>query len=166
MTTSTDRIIAELERQHAGEPWHGPSRAAVLAGITAAQAAWRPAGDANSIWALVLHMRSWTREVLRRAQTGTTGEPLEGDFPPVPRQPTAQAWAEALASLDAAHAELVAFVRGLSDAQLGARVGVTHDIPGGTGISVRAMLYSLAQHDVYHTGQLAMLKRLARAAGA
>ncbi len=165
MHTSQDRIINELVRQHGGEPWHGPSRATVLAGITAAQAAWRPAPDAHSIWALVLHMRSWTLEVLRRSQGGKPGEPADGDFPAVPAKPTEKAWQETMASLDAAHEALVQAVRGMGDAELGARVGMTEDSPGGTGISTRAMLYSLAQHDVYHTGQVAMLKRLAIAAG-
>lgn len=163
MRTEQQRIISELERQHAGEPWHGPSRATVLDGITAAQAAWRPARDAHSIWAIVLHMRSWTREVTRRALGGAPGEPLDGDWPAVPTPPSEAAWAETKASLDAAHEELVATVRAMSEAQLTAKVAPTPGSPSGTGISHRAMLTSLAQHDIYHTGQVAMLKRLAAA---
>lgn len=161
MATEQDRIIKELQRQHGGEPWHGPSRATVLEGITAAQAAWRPALDAHSIWALVLHMRSWTREVLRRAQGGTPAEPADGDWPPVPAPPTEEAWRETLRSLEESHRALVAQVRTMTDAQFAGRVAPRPGEPAGSGISHRAMLLSLAQHDIYHTGQVAMLKRLA-----
>jgi uncharacterized damage-inducible protein DinB len=159
-----DRLVDALQRAHDGEPWHGPSRADVLADVTAQEAAYAPGGDVHSVWELVLHMRSWTEEVLRRANGGTPGEPVKGDWPAVPATRDDNAWREALRSLDAAHEELVAFVTALSDEHRASRVA---DRPGeapGTGITQRAMIRSLAEHDVYHTGQLAVLKRIARAA--
>ena len=158
-----ERVIAELARQHDGDPWHGPSRAAILADVSAGEAAWQPGGGAHSIWELVLHMRSWTREVERRALGGYPAMPVDGDWPAV-LDTSESAWAEAQASLDAAHEHLVGVVRKLGAARISERVGATKGKPDGTGISHRAMLYSLAQHDVYHSGQVALLKRLARAA--
>lgn len=163
MVPDVERVIKELQRQHDGDPWHGPSRAAILADVSAAEAAWQPGAGAHSIWELVLHMRSWTREVERRALGGAPAMPVDGDWPPVVATGEA-AWAEAQASLDAAHEQLVAVVRRLGAEKLSGKVGATKQRPAGTGISHRAMLYSLAQHDVYHSGQVAMLKRLARAA--
>jgi uncharacterized damage-inducible protein DinB len=162
MTTS-DRLVRALERQHSGEPWHGPSRAAILADVTWQEAAWQPPGGGNSIWALVLHMRAWTREVLARAEGGVPGAPAEGDFPPVPT-PSAAAWQVALASLEAAHVELASAVKGMSEEQLAAKVKARPGEAEGSGISVRNMVGSLAEHDIYHSGQVAVLKRLARAA--
>ncbi len=156
-------MIRELERQHDGEPWHGPSRGAILADVGADEAAWQPGGGAHSIWELVLHMRSWTREVERRLLGGTPAMPEDGDWPVV-LDKSADAWAEAQASLAAAHEQLVAVTRRLGAEHLSAKVGATKAQPNGTGITHRAMLYSLAQHDVYHSGQVALLKRLARAA--
>jgi uncharacterized damage-inducible protein DinB len=156
-------LVGALERAHDGSPWHGPSRADVLQGITAAEAAWRPAPDAHSIWELVLHMRSWTLEVLRRAQGGVPSMPEDGDWPDVPAVSEA-AWRECQASLDAAHEALLAFVRTRTDEQLDTRV---KDRPGdapGTAIRLGGMIRSLGEHDIYHTGQVAMLKRLARGA--
>jgi uncharacterized damage-inducible protein DinB len=155
-------LIGELERAHSGTPWHGPSRATVLKGLTARQAAWKPRGDAHSIWELVLHMRSWTDEVAQRAKGRVPGEPDDGDWPTVP-EPTEAAWGEAVRSLEAAHAEMIALVREMPGARLEERVGTGSD-PQVKGISVRAMLLSLVHHDVYHTGQCAMLKRLAEEA--
>jgi uncharacterized damage-inducible protein DinB len=162
MTTS-ERLARSLERQHNGEPWHGPSRGAILADVTWEEAAWQPPGGANSIWALVLHMRAWTREVLARAEGGVPGAPAEGDFPPVPKA-TAAAWKETLASLEAAHMELAAAVRAMSEDELAAKVKARPGDAAGSGISVRSMVGSLAEHDIYHSGQVAVLKRLARAA--
>lgn len=153
-----------MQRAHDGEPWHGPSRAGVLADVTAQEAAYAPGAGVHSLWEQVLHMRSWTEEVLRRAKGGTPAEPVNGDWPAMPSTRDAQAWRAALQSLDAAHEELVAFVATLSEDSRAARVA---DRPGeapGTGITQRAMIRSLAEHDVYHTGQLAVLKRIARAA--
>lgn len=158
-----DLIIAELRRAHNGDPWHGPSRSALLADVTPAEAFWHPSGGAHSIWETVLHMRSWTREVTRRALGGEPAGPADGDWPVIP-DCSASAWEESKASLDAAHEELLATVRAIPKSRLAKKVGVTRHAPLGTGISHRAMLHSLAQHDVYHSGQIALLKRLARAA--
>jgi uncharacterized damage-inducible protein DinB len=163
MRLDRDALIAELRRVHDGTPWHGPSRAAVLDGITPEEAAWRPAPDAHSIWEIVLHMRNWTREVARRAQGGLPGDPVDGDWPAVPA-PTAGAWADTLASLDAAHALLLEVVRLMPLERLASLGGTRPDEPGAMAITNAAMFLSLAQHDVYHTGQLAVLRRLARMA--
>lgn len=161
-----DRLLDALRRAHDGVPWHGPARTAVLADVTAVEAAWRPAPDAHSIWELVLHMRSWTREVLRRAQGAAPAEPVDGDWPAQPDAPTDGAWRAALDSLAAAHTDLSGFVAGMPDEARAARVKERPGDPPGQAITQRAMIRSLAEHDVYHTGQLALMKRLARGAHA
>lgn len=161
MSDPKQGIVNQLRRQHDGEPWHGPSRATVLEGITAEEAAWRPTEGAHSIWELVLHMRSWTLEVLRRAEGGVPAEPEDGDWPAPPSDPSAQEWASALHSLDAAHEALSATVHSMPAGRLDERVGDT-GTPGQPGIKVSTMVSSLAEHDIYHTGQVAMLKRLVR----
>lgn len=163
MQLEREALIEELRRVHDGEPWHGPSRAAVLEGVTPEQAAWRPVDGAHSIWEIVLHMRNWTREVARRAQGGAPGDPIDGDWPPVTSR-SPGAWADALASLDAAHALLLEVVRLMPEVRLEALGGIRADEPGSAAITHAAMFLSLAQHDVYHTGQVAVLKRLAREA--
>lgn len=160
-----DSLMRLLAQHHAGQPWHGPSRAELLKDVTPEVAAWHPGAGAHSIWETVLHMRSWTDEVAARAagKVPTGGEPVGGDWPAMPA-PTAANWAAAVASLQAAHERLVATVRELPDARLGERVGATATDPAGTGIRVSTMIRSLAEHDVYHSGQLSLLKRLATAA--
>lgn len=156
-----DRLLKELNQAHDGEPWHGSSRAAILADVTLNEATRHPDGGAHSIWQLVLHMRAWTNEVARRLHEGNPGEPSEGDWPPV-GVTSEDAWREALASLETAHDALSAAVRGLREDQLDERVGGQRDAPLGTGVTLREMLHGLAQHDAYHSGQIALLKRLYR----
>ena len=157
-------MLSSLRRAHDGEPWHGPSRAQVLADVTAAEAAWRPVADAHTLWEVVLHMRSWTREVLRRAEGGMPAEPVDGDWPAMPSPADDAAWRDTLRSLDEAHAALARFVAQMSDDARASRVKDRPGDPPGHAITQRGMIRSLAEHDVYHTGQLALLKRLARAA--
>jgi len=161
---TVDRLLDSLRRAHDGTPWHGPSRADVLKDVTAAEAAWRPAPDAHTIWELVLHMRSWTREVLRRAEGEVPADPVDGDFPAMPEPADAAAWAATLQSLDESHEALLAYVMAMNDERRAARVAArTGEDPQRT-LTQREMIRSLAEHDVYHTGQLALMKRLARGA--
>ena len=76
------------------------------------------------------------------------------------------AWANALAALERAHGALLATASGLSAAQLAIRVGEIQDAALGTGVTVAGMLVGLAQHDAYHTGQLALLRQLIAASNA
>jgi uncharacterized damage-inducible protein DinB len=159
--TELERIVRELEHASAGNPWHGPSRASVLADVTPEEAARRPSAQAHGIWSLVLHMRAWTGEVARRVREGRPRMPAEGDFPNPP-SPTPAAWRDALAALDQAHRDLVAAVREMPPVRLDEKTGVTGEESVGGGVTYRVMLHGLAQHDAYHTGQIAMLKRIYR----
>ena len=73
-------LVDQLERAHAGDPWHGSSRASILADVTSEEARSRPAPAVHSIWELVLHMTAWTREVTRRLQGHLAAEPEHGGF--------------------------------------------------------------------------------------
>ncbi|MFN0098413.1 MAG: DinB family protein [Gemmatimonadaceae bacterium] len=158
-----DEIAAALRRAHSGNPWHGPSRAMLLEDVTPAIAAWHPGAGAHSVWETVLHMRSWTREVERRLRGGAPGDPADGDWPAVGTMHE-KSWRAAFASLDAAHESLVAAVLETPESKFAERMAATPGSPEGSGVSYRTMLLSLAEHDIYHSGQIALLKRLARAA--
>lgn len=162
--TEVEEIIYQLRRVHDGEPWHGPSRAEILSDVTAEEADWEPGAGAHGIWGQVLHMRSWTREVTARTLGKIPdGNPVGGDWPDRD-DVSARAWREAIESLEAAHRELIAVIETLPPSRLHEFVGATSEKPQGTGISIATMLTSLAEHDLYHSGQVSLLKRLARAA--
>lgn len=154
--TVADELLAQIEATHQGDPWYGGSRAAMLENITARQAASHPIPNAHSIWELVLHMTAWTNEVRRRLGGAEPGEPTEGDWPPVP-SPTSTAWYKALQDLEDASIALLADARSMPSERWLEPVGDNRDAPLGTGVTIGAMLVGLAQHDAYHTGQVALL---------
>ena len=83
--------------------------------------------------------------------------PAEGDWPEPPA-PTAATWRRAVEELSASLEELCETVRGLSEKDLERRVG-TLDRPLGTGVTIHEMLIGILQHDTYHSGQIALLKK-------
>lgn len=155
-------LVEQLTRSHDRQPWHGPSRRALLTGVSAREAAMRPIAGAHSIWELVLHMTAWTREVSRRLHGAAPAEPAEGDWPAV-GEPSEARWAQACLDLDRAHAALLSIVAALSPTRLADRVGDIDEPSLGTAPSVALMVAGIAEHDAYHCGQVAMLKRAIRA---
>ncbi|MBA2293266.1 MAG: DinB family protein [Gemmatimonadales bacterium] len=156
--TLREHLIEELTRSHDRQPWHGPSRRALLDGVGAAEAALHPVVGAHSIWELVLHMTSWTREVSRRLHGAPPAAPSDGDWPEV-GEPTEARWREACFALDRAHAALLGIVAALPPERLGDRVGTGDEPELGTGTTMALMIAGIAEHDAYHCGQVAILKR-------
>ena len=155
------RIIDELSREHDGDPWHGSPLLHILEGIGAAQASARPIPDAHSIWELVLHMTAWKSEVRRRLAGAAAALPEQGDWPEVGAT-TGERWREARGRLQRAHKDLTAAVRKLSEEKLYAATNDPRDKSLGAGVSYYVLLHGIIQHDVYHSGQIALLKKAVR----
>jgi uncharacterized damage-inducible protein DinB len=153
-----DRIVDELQREYDGDPWHGSPLRSILEGITATQAAARPVAGAHSIWELVLHMTAWKNEVRRRLGGAPAGEPEEGDWPPV-GEPSEAHWHQARARLDRAHRDLIGAIRVLPEARLFEPTNDPRDRESGAGVTHYVLLHGIVQHDVYHSGQIALLKK-------
>jgi uncharacterized damage-inducible protein DinB len=160
--TEVERIVDEMKRAEHGDPWHGAPVHAIVAGVPAHVAAARPLASAHTIWEIVLHMTSWRREVLRRVRTGIADVPVDGDWPPV-TETTDGAWAAARAALAAAHDALVRAVAELPEQRLDEIVGDRRDRAAGTGVSHYVLLHGISQHDAYHAGQIALLKKVVMA---
>ena len=158
MRSEIARIIDELEREHEGDPWHGSPLRQILEGIDHRQAAHRPLPGAHTIWELVLHMISWKNEVRRRIEGAPAGEPLEGDWPKTPN-PTAEAWRDTLAALESSHRSLVSSVSSLPEDTLFQPTNDPRERESGLGVDHYVLLHGMVQHDVYHAGQIALLKK-------
>jgi uncharacterized damage-inducible protein DinB len=156
--TEISRIIDELAREHDGDPWHGSPLLKILEGVTASQAAARPIPDAHSIWELVLHVTAWKNEVRRRLSGAPAGDPDEGDWPDA-GETSAERWREARAGLQRAHDALVAAAGTVPEGKLYEATNDPRNRPLGTGVSYYVLLHGVVQHDVYHAGQIAILKK-------
>jgi uncharacterized damage-inducible protein DinB len=158
LSSEISRIVDELQREHDGDPWHGSPLKAILQGIDAQRAAARPLADAHSIWEIVLHMTSWKNETTRRIRGAVACMPIEGDWPEA-GLPTEDGWQQAIGRLEAAHEDLIAAVKAFADTKLYEPTNDTRSAPLGTGVSHYVLLHGIVQHDVYHTGQIALLKK-------
>ncbi|MCC6245380.1 MAG: DinB family protein [Gemmatimonadaceae bacterium] len=157
-----DAVLRQYRATHDGDPWYGSSRVRLLRGISSQEAAATPIDDAPSIWALVLHMTAWTEEVLRRLNGAEPTDPERGDWPDVP-DVTERAWKAAKHDLAQAHLALCDAIASATAAQLARPVGKDRDPALGTGVNVVEMLIGLLQHDAYHIGQIASVRRALRA---
>jgi uncharacterized damage-inducible protein DinB len=159
MTSESDRLIDQFSRAHDGDPWHGSPVRAILEGVTHEQAAARPIPGAHTIWELVLHLTGWRNEVTRRATGKPAAEPEGGDYPEA-GDPTALRWRAALAALDASYRNLVEVTRTIGDEQMLRPTNDPRSRPPGTGVTYYELLHGIVQHDAYHAGQIALLKKL------
>jgi uncharacterized damage-inducible protein DinB len=151
--TETERIADQLKRSHEGVAWHGPSLRELLHGITAEQAA-RKTGEAHSIWELVLHIAAWELAGARMVQGEVVGDLTpDQDWPSV-GEPAELRWSETIGKLDAAHAELAEAIRQCAPERLS-------ETAPGKKYSIYFLLHGIVQHNLYHAGQIAILRKLA-----
>jgi uncharacterized damage-inducible protein DinB len=146
-----ERIRDQFQRSFKGPSWHGPAVLEVLYGVTAVQSAALPVAAAHSIWEITAHIATWKSVVARRVRGEVVGNiPDDEDWPPAGQG--ADAWAATLERLKAAHVDLVAALGSLREEQL--------DEPPYEKASNRYIqLHGAIQHDLYHAGQIAVLKK-------
>jgi uncharacterized damage-inducible protein DinB len=125
----------------------------VLRGVSRDKAAARPVAGAHTIWEIALHITAWA-EIGRLRVSGTAvGEVApEQDWPSV-GEASEDDWRRTVDVLQQSEARLAEVVDGLSDAQLAA-------MAAGKPYSVYFLLHGVVQHNVYHAGQIALLKMM------
>ena len=150
--TEIDRILDQLKRSYHGEAWHGPALREILLDVTAAQAAARPLPEAHTIWELVLHITTW-EDATRKALEGIPiNVSEEENFPAIPDTSDA-AWHDALTTLEATHYALRDATARLTDADL-------DNTAPGRPYSFYFLLHGIIQHNLYHAGQIVLLKKV------
>ena len=145
------RTLELLDRAFRAKAWHGPSLLEILEGVNAATAAQRVVKDAHTIWELVDHVASWNVIVAERLAGKKPHISPDLNFPPTPR-PTPAAWKKSLARLAASQRRFRAAVAKFPERQLGR-------IRPGTKTSWNVLIHGQMQHQLYHAGQIAMLRR-------
>jgi uncharacterized damage-inducible protein DinB len=145
------RILDQMDRAISGEAWHGPALSTLIEGLSAEQASMHPVNGAHSIWEIVNHLAAWNRIVhLRFAGTPADVTP-EMDRPPVWEASEIE-WRRSLDNLRESRASFRAAVEKVRDEELSSQ-------PAGTEWSRYATLHGVVQHDLYHAGQIAILKK-------
>jgi uncharacterized damage-inducible protein DinB len=145
------RIADQLRRAFYGSAWHGPAVLELVKDIDATTAAAKPLDEVHSIWELLLHVEAWDRAGLIRLTGKKCQMTGKKNFPPVTTV-TDAAWRETVAQVKRTHDELVETVAGLPEGRL------CDQVPGKR-YDFYHMLHGIAQHELYHAGQMAILKK-------
>jgi len=147
---SAKLVLALLDEAYAKMTWHGPNLKQSIKGVTARQAAWRPGRGRHNIWEVMLHAAYWKYAVRRRIEGGKRGSfVLKGSnffLRPEPGKLNEAAWSADKKLLEREHRAL--------------RVTVAKVLRTRRRAKLLPQLYGIAYHDIYHAGQIRLLRRL------
>ena len=150
MSEST-RLANQLEKALEGEAWHGPSWREVLQGVTASDAQRRPVPDAHSIGEIVLHVTTWQEVAKKRLDGESPQVTPEQDWPNTTFASDRE-WFAATQRLFETGKTLAATIAAFPEARLQEKrpnvEGTWYDLAIG-----------MLQHDLYHAGQVGLLKK-------
>ena len=146
------RIETQLKEIFEGEAWHGPAVLEVIRAVTAKAASAHPISTAHSIWEIVLHVTATYKLVLRRIEGNDAQLTPEQDWPKPP-SPTESNWKAAVDSLRQTNRQLRQAVVRFNARKLG------QPLVGKPPYSAYTQFIGITQHDAYHAGQIALLKK-------
>ena len=149
---SAQLVLALLDEGYERKTWHGPNLKQSIKGVTAKKAAWRPSPGRHNIWEVTLHAAYWKYAVRRRLEGGKRGSfVLKGSNffqRPEKGKLNEAAWRADKGLLEREHRAL--------------REAITKTLRTPQPAKTLRMLYGVAFHDIYHAGQIRLLRRLAR----
>lgn len=154
-TNEVERIRDQFQRAFEGQAWHGPSVLSLLTGVSVAQAAAHPIPGAHSIWELVLHIAAWERACKRRLEGDRAQLTDEEDWVKV-NDTSEAAWQSVKQELVDTHKQLLEAIASLDESRLDQPI---IDEPETVFSTVYVTLHGGVQHDLYHAGQIAILKK-------
>jgi hypothetical protein len=149
-----------LDEAFAKPAWHGPNLLGSLRGITVFELLYRPRKDGHNIWELALHCAYWKHAVRNRLVAGKRNSfPVSGsNFFPREQGLSAADWRKDLALLKRQHLALRAAILEVKPAAYGRMIE-------GSKHTVERTILGIAAHDIYHAGQISLLRRMARSGG-
>ena len=150
-------LVDVAEQAYHTRAWHGTNLRGSLRGLSIDEALWRPGSRRHNIWEIALHTAYWKYTVWRKltgAEIG--GFPREGsNFPALPETPDMKHWKKDLALMRKTHLDFIEAIRGFSARKLEQK-------PPKLKFPWKEYIYGVASHDLYHAGQIQLLKRLCR----
>lgn len=147
------KIRSKLEEIYFGPAWHGPAIKELLKGVTAKKALVKPVKGVHSIWELVLHLTTWTEVTVKRVRGEKVSQiSSEKDWPAY-ADGTEKGWKKTLQTLDLQQKKLLQYLAKTKDSRLPEKVKKS-------GSRLDTLLYGTINHEMYHAGQIGVLKKL------
>lgn len=154
MNKEIQSIIRNLENTLDGTPWYGRPVYAILREVDSSIAYQKPTGDSHSLIELLYHMLTWAEFTLKRIEKDDVNDLAafeKLDWREI--DPKIHDWDEGLGALIATHQEMIALLQSKNDEFLNETVDYRQ-------YNFRFLLNGLIQHNIYHLGQVAYLKKL------
>jgi hypothetical protein len=158
MTEAEKTVLMNLlEQAFDHKAWHGTNLKGSIKGLDIQTVSWRPSSGRHNIWEIAVHAAYWKYVVRRRLLTEPAGSfPLNGSnwFPrPVSPGPQEKAWKADVKLLNDSHLRLLEAVAHVKKQSL-------NFVPPGCKTSSLMLISGIAAHDLYHAGQIQLLKKL------
>jgi hypothetical protein len=158
MSTS-EYLNKDLTAVLSGDPWYGNNVYNIIDAVTFETAFEKPPGSIHNIAGVVLHMISWTEEVIDRLNGLTAQLPSSGDWPD-PGVPDEQKWQNYVSNLKLVNVNLLGLIQNFPEEEWQLPYKDERDRELGTGVNFEELVKGLIQHHIYHSGQVALLTRI------
>ncbi|WP_461449715.1 DinB family protein [Mucilaginibacter sp.] len=155
--TISEKLQQELEKVLSGRPWYSIGVYDTIAKVSFEAAYEKPPGSVHNIAEIVLHMVSWTEEVMDRMNGMTAGVPSSGDWPEI-GAPGEQKWQSYVEDLKLVNVNLIGIIQNFPEEQWSEAVDDQRDTR--PLFTYEELINGLIQHHIYHSGQIAILNRI------
>jgi uncharacterized damage-inducible protein DinB len=156
METTSAKLQQELEKVLSGQPWYGSPIYDILDKVTF-ESAFERQGHAHTIVEIILHMFSWTEEVIDRMNEKPASLPVSGNWPD-PGDPDENKWQLWIADFKLVNVNLIKTIQGFPEEKWADLI--IDERPDEPVTTYKELLYGFIQHQVYHAGQVALLNRI------
>jgi len=153
-----DVLLQTYDQAYNKPAWHGTNLRGSIRGLSLKELLWRPRSKRHNIWEIAIHCAYWKYAVWRRI----TGAPkgmfprIPSDWPKIPAKPDLKQWKADLVLLEKWHKALRIEIAKFPPSKLDNK-------PKSSRVSYIKTIYGVSSHDLYHAGQIQLLKRLQRA---
>jgi hypothetical protein len=150
-----EQLLTIIDQAYDQRSWHGTNLRGSLRRVSSEQAAWRPSPKRHNIWEITVHAAYWKYAVRRRLRGESRGSfPIKGsNWFRRPQDPSEKGWKSDLDLLNQMHQSMREAIAALPSQEL-------DYTPTGAKTSNFALIAGIAAHDLYHAGQIQLLKRL------
>lgn len=154
MRKEIEHIITTLHSVLEGEPWFGRSVMSLLQDIDPGLVYKKPNENSHSLIELLYHMNTWAEFTLKRLQ-----QDQEKDISVFEKldwreiDPSEHTWEKGVAQFKVTHDLIIELLETKDDEFLSGKVDYRD-------YDFRFLLYGIIQHDIYHIGQIAYIKKL------
>jgi len=155
--TISEELSTNLETVLSGGAWYGPNIYTTIERIGFEAAYEKPPGSVHNIAGILLHMISWTEEVMDRMNGMAAGMPTSGNFPD-PGVPDEQKWQNYVNDLKLVNVNLLGIIQHFPEEQWSEMINDTRE--NKPKVTYKGLILGFIQHQVYHSGQIALLTRI------